>query len=89
MIESANAIAAGSRAKSLLDLGNSRVGNPEGFEYKGNFYCYNWLNFYYRYAYVSRFMDFDHQIIVEIGPGSGKQAELLKKGASWTDNHPV
>ncbi len=79
LFKATNAATVGKSAKSIMNLSNSRVGNPEGFERDGNFYCLNWLNSYFRYAFVSRFMDFDKQVIVEIGPGSGKQAEMLKK----------
>ncbi len=70
----------GSSAKRIDDILPSKVGNPEGFEVEGRFYTLSWLNFYCRYAYVSRFLDFSSSpIIVEVGPGSGKQAEMIKK----------
>lgn len=70
----------GKSAKRIDDLFPSKVGNPEGFEIEGRFYTLSWLNFYCRYAYVSRFVDFDSDpVIVEVGPGSGKQAEMIKK----------
>lgn len=46
---------------------------------EGRFYTASWLNFYCRYAYVSKYLSLDDQVIVELGAGSGKQAELLKK----------
>ena len=66
--------------KRIDELLPSRVGNPECFEVdNGGFFTLSWLNFYCRYAYVSKFMTLSNQIIVEIGSGSGKQAEMLKK----------
>lgn len=69
----------GENAVSIRDLEASRVGNPEGFLVENKFYTLSWLNFYCRYAYVSRFIDLDNTVVVEVGPGSGKQAEMLKK----------
>lgn len=69
----------GKTAVMIDDLLPSRVGSPEGFEIDGRFYTLSWLNYYSRYAYASRFVDFSDQVIVEVGPGSGKQAEMLKK----------
>lgn len=69
----------GSSAVPIKNLPASKVGMPEGFEIGGQFYTLSWLNFYCRYAFVSKFIDFKDQIIVEIGSGSGKQAEMLKK----------
>lgn len=66
-------------ARSIKELHPSQVGNPEGFEIDGQFYTRSWLNYFCRYAYVSKFIQFTNQIVVEVGPGSGKQAELLKK----------
>lgn len=68
----------GSSAEPIENIGASRVGNPEGFEFGGQFYTESWLNFYIRYAYVSRFINLSDKIIVEIGPGSAKQAHLIK-----------
>lgn len=69
---------AGSPARGVYALPASKVGNPEGFEHKGMFFTISWLNFYLRYAYVSRFIDLSGKVIVEIGSGSGKQAHMLK-----------
>jgi putative sugar O-methyltransferase len=69
----------GEGAKSVDELPSSTVGNPEGFTINGNFYTMSWLNFFCRYAYVSKFVKFKDQVIVEVGPGSGKQAEMLKR----------
>lgn len=67
-------------ARSIDQLAVSRVGNPNGFEVRGRFYTLSWLNFFHRYAYVSKYFDFSgDKVIVELGSGSGKQAELLRK----------
>lgn len=70
--------AAGSPARSVMELPASRVGGPEGFEHEGKFFTVSWLSYYLRYAYVSRHLDLSNKIIVEIGSGSAKQAHLLK-----------
>jgi putative sugar O-methyltransferase len=69
----------GRNAADLFDLPASKIGAPEGFEIDGRFFTLSWLNFYCRYAYVSKFFDFKDQIVVEVGSGSGKQAEMLKR----------
>jgi putative sugar O-methyltransferase len=79
LFHSASTCFLGRNGKTIRDLPASTVGNPEGFEVEGRFYTLSWLNFYCRYAYVTKFMNLDDQTIVEVGPGSGKQAELLKR----------
>lgn len=79
MFHAARTCFIGEGAIRIDDLLPSRIGNPEGFEVEGRFYTLSWLNYYCRYAYVSKFVKFDRQVIVEVGPGSGKQAEMLKK----------
>jgi hypothetical protein len=79
LFHSARSCFTGRSAKRLEELPASNVGNPEGFFIEGAFYTLSWLNYYCRYAFVSNFFDFDNQVIVEIGPGCGKQAEMLKK----------
>lgn len=69
----------GPSAKAIESMPAGKVGSPEGFEVDGIFYTLSWLNYYCRYAFVSSFMDFKDQVIVEVGPGSGKQAEMLKR----------
>lgn len=69
----------GQSAVTIDRLPAGRIGTPEGFEIEDRFYTLSWLNFYCRYAYVSKFVDFDQQVIVEVGSGSGKQAEMLKR----------
>ena len=75
----ANSCYLGEGARHITHLHPSTIGNPEGFLIDGIFYTRSWLNFYCRYAYVSKFIRFSDQLIVEVGSGSGKQAELLKK----------
>jgi putative sugar O-methyltransferase len=69
----------GEVARPISELVPSKVGNPEGFYIDGRFYTASWLNYFLRYAYASKFVRFESQVIVEVGPGSGKQAEMLKK----------
>jgi len=69
----------GASSKSVHVIQSSRVGNPGGFEIGGKFFTLSWLNSYCRYAYASTYIDFNDQVIVEVGSGSGKQAELLKR----------
>lgn len=70
-------------AKPLANASASLVGNPHPqscFVHDGRLYTYSFLYYFYRYAYVSRFVDLDTiDNIVEIGPGSGKQTEVTKK----------
>lgn len=68
-------------ARPLLNLSVSIAGNPgDAFSVSGNTYTTLALNFYIRYAYVCQFVDFDQiDTIVEIGPGSGLQTEILHK----------
>jgi len=68
-------------AKSLKNVQTSLAGNPADiFEIDGKKYTMNFLRFYMRYAYCAKFIDFDSiNTVVELGPGSGVQAEVLKK----------
>jgi putative sugar O-methyltransferase len=66
--------------KPLKEISISTLGNPEDLTYKdGCYFTFSWLNFYLRYSYVGQFFNFDEKIIVELGSGSGKQAEMIKK----------
>ncbi len=70
----------GPDAVEIGDIPASRVGNPQGFDVEGRFFTLSWINYYFRYAYVSRQLgEFGNKTIVEVGPGSGKQAEMLKR----------
>lgn len=71
--------ARGSPAVPLQQLPASRAGNPRGFKMERMFYTHSWLKYFARYAYVARFLLLDRQVVAEIGPGSGKQAHLLKQ----------
>jgi hypothetical protein len=79
MFHAARCCFLGDGAKTIDELEASRVGNPEGFEIDGRFYTLSWLNYYCRYAFVSQHVRLSDQVIIEVGPGSGKQAEMLKK----------
>ncbi|MBI2585074.1 MAG: putative sugar O-methyltransferase [Rhodospirillales bacterium] len=69
------------RAKPLADACDSLIGNPEWvIEREGLPYTISFLNKYLDYAYCCPFIDFDSiRTVVELGPGSGRQAEVLKK----------
>lgn len=66
-------------ARPLEAFSASLVGDPEdAFEINGSTYTTSMLKYYLRYAYVSRFLDFSSiSTMVELGPGLGKQAELI------------
>lgn len=68
-------------AEPLSGLSMSTAGNPgDAFEIRNNIYTSNALSFYMRYAYLCQFINFDEvSVIVEIGPGSGLQTEILHK----------
>ena len=68
-------------AKPLASIGMSRVGDPEDvFTVDGKDYSLSFVYQYLRYAFASRFIDFDGiRVFVELGSGSGKQIELLRK----------
>jgi len=68
-------------ARSLDEFEASLVGNPEDIiEIDGRYYTNKIIYYYLRYVYCSRFINFDNVVtLVELGCGSGKQVELLKK----------
>lgn len=70
-----------SGAHDLADLSVSLFGNPEdAFQSGENWYTTLTLYYYLRYAYASRFVDFDGiSSLAELGSGSGKQAEVFAK----------
>jgi len=70
-----------SRTKSISELEASTVGNPEDvFSIDGKLYTTSILNYYIQYAYCNQFMDSNKiSTIMEIGSGSGKQIEVIKK----------
>jgi putative sugar O-methyltransferase len=59
----------------------SLAGNPEYvFQVKGKYYTNNIFDYYLRYAYCCKFIDFEKiKVIVELGSGSGKLTEVVKK----------
>jgi len=70
-----------SGTKSISKLEASTVGNPEDvFSINGKLYTTSILNYYIQYAYCNQFIG-DNKIrtIMEIGSGSGKQIEVIKK----------
>lgn len=68
-------------AKPLSELNDSLVGNPpDSFLIEGRPYTLGLLSHYMRYAYLCKFIDFNSvKVIVELGVGSGRQTEVLKK----------
>jgi putative sugar O-methyltransferase len=70
-----------SGARGIECLEASTVGNPEdSFVVNGRAYSISILNYYVQYAYFSRFCRFDEiDSFCEIGSGSGKQIEVIKK----------
>lgn len=68
-------------ARPLEELELSLVGNPkELIRYNGKEYPASALRYYLEYAYCCQFVDFDQvSILVELGSGAGKQAEVIKK----------
>jgi putative sugar O-methyltransferase len=70
-----------SGARSLDQYESSLVGNPEDvLEVNGRSYTTLSLYYYLSYAYCSRFVDFERlNTIVELGPGAGKQVEVIRK----------
>jgi len=69
----------GARPLDLLDA--SLCGNPlDVIRVQGNAYTMSILSYYLQYAYCCRFVDFDRiGVLVELGSGAGKQAEVIKK----------
>jgi putative sugar O-methyltransferase len=68
-------------ARPLADFGATRVGNPEDvYEVADRLYTMHHLNYYIQYAYCSSFVDFNRvQLVAELGSGSGKQVEIIKR----------
>jgi putative sugar O-methyltransferase len=64
----------------VCNLEVSRMGNPFGFMHAHRFLTRSALFFYMRYAYVAEQVNFALvDTVVELGPGAGKQAEVLKR----------
>lgn len=68
-------------AKSIRELEASLVGNPEDvFFVDGRLYTRSLFSYYCQYAYCCKYVDFDSvDSIMEIGSGSGKQIEVIKR----------
>jgi putative sugar O-methyltransferase len=65
---------------SIDELDVSRVGNPHGYEHDGRFLTDAALYYYMRYAFVAGAVDLNTvDVVVELGSGSGKQVEVLKR----------
>jgi putative sugar O-methyltransferase len=75
------AIGNASRAEPLEKLDVSLAGNPEAvFVKQGRHYTPAAFYYYLRYAYCCRHTSFaDGLLIAELGSGSGKQIEVIKK----------
>jgi putative sugar O-methyltransferase len=67
--------------RSLSEIDISDIGEPEVlFKHNGRKIDYKTLDHYSRCAYVAKFLDFNKiNTIVELGSGSGAQAELIAK----------
>lgn len=68
-------------AKPLSNIGTAKAGNPKDLvSINGHDYTEHFIRFYLRYVYCVRFFDFGNaDLIVELGSGSGQQAEVLHK----------
>lgn len=68
-------------ARPIEALSCSLAGNPEDIiEIDGSVYTFRALYYYMRYSYCCQFIDFGKvKVIVELGPGSGKQIEVIRK----------
>jgi len=65
----------------LEKLSGSLAGNPEDtISIDGRNYTFTLLYYYLRYAYTARFFPYSNApVIVELGSGSGRQAEIIAK----------
>lgn len=68
-------------AKDITGFSMALCGDPgHAFAINGMNYNFWSLNYYLRYAYVARFLNFDTiSVVVELGSGAGRQVEILKK----------
>jgi putative sugar O-methyltransferase len=68
-------------AKPLSEITASLAGHPEYFfSVNGKSYTYAFLSAYWRYCFCCQYINFDDiDVIVELGMGTGKQAEVVKK----------
>jgi putative sugar O-methyltransferase len=77
----AKSIEKGTNAKSIDLFDASLAGNPEYvFKVNDKTYTNNIIDYYIRYVYCSKFINFDDiKVIVELGSGSCKLTEVIKK----------
>ncbi|MBL7838216.1 MAG: putative sugar O-methyltransferase [Bacteroidetes bacterium] len=77
----AKKVEASTGAVSVDQFEASMAGNPEyHFEVNGKHYTNNIFDYYLRYAFCCRFINFkDIKVIVELGSGSCKLTEVVKK----------
>ena len=68
-------------ARSINQFEASTIGNPSAvFEVNKKKYTMTLVNYYLQYVYCYKYIDFNSlKIIVELGSGSGKQVEIIKK----------
>jgi putative sugar O-methyltransferase len=68
-------------AKTIEAMDTSLLGNPEDVFYVGNKpYTMQHLQYYLYYVYCCNFINFEKiNTIVELGSGSGRQVEIIKK----------
>ncbi|MFC1593017.1 putative sugar O-methyltransferase [Candidatus Omnitrophota bacterium] len=68
-------------AKPIEGIQASLAGNPADiFKVGDRIYTASLLGYYLEYAYCCNFTDFDNiKIVVELGSGSGKQVEVIRK----------
>ena len=68
-------------SKPINEFGGSLIGNPDNIFYiEDKIYTIDLLNYYIKYAHCSKFIDFNSiNSIAEIGSGSGKQTEVMKR----------
>ena len=73
--------AARSKGKGIGEFEASLIGNPEDvIRIDGKAYTTSVLRYYLSYLYCSNFIDFSSvKLLIELGSGSGKQIEVLKK----------
>ncbi len=65
----------------ILDFTTTLAGSPEDFiQVNGNVYTASHINHYLQYAYCAKHIDFERiSLFAELGPGSGKQIEVIKR----------
>jgi len=81
LVEYSSLLASMNGAEPLSRITDSLIGNPEHvIEVGEHILAASLIEFYLQYVYCSKFVDFKNiKVFVELGGGSGKQIELLKK----------